>query len=387
MANNAELFSRANEEFVEENYEEAVKFYTQAIDVDNTKDEYYVNRSHAFIKLEKFTEALGDAEKATRLNSSSAKAYLRKGVACFHLDKFELAKEAFIQGAKLQDSDNFATWIRKCEAEINLSQAKTPVGDGQMAVGMSGVESPVTSTKDTTPTVSAAAGASSEVSPTQVPMPSGAKTRYDWYQTETQVVITILLKNVSQDDLSVDIQEKTVSVTVKLPTDSDYSLELELLHPINHQQSQVKVMASKIELKLKKQEGIRWTTLESDGTASSAPEPMMSQPAAAVVAPSGDGSHPPKYPSSALHGHDWDKLVAEITEEEKEEKPEGEAALNKLFQQIYSDGSDEVRKAMNKSFVESGGTVLSTNWNEIGTKKVDCKPPEGMEWKKWSGDT
>lgn len=33
---------------------------------------------------------------------------------------------------------------------------------------------------------------------------------------------------------------------------------------------------------------------------------------------------------------------------------------------------------------ESGGTVLSTNWNDIGAKKTDVKPPDGMEYKKWN---
>lgn len=58
-----------------------------------------------------------------------------------------------------------------------------------------------------------------------------------------------------------------------------------------------------------------------------------------------------QYPTSSHYTRKWDKMVVEIHEEEKNEKLEGDAALNHLFQQIYSDGSDEVRRAMNKSFV------------------------------------
>lgn len=32
---------------------------------------------------------------------------------------------------------------------------------------------------------------------------------------------------------------------------------------------------------------------------------------------------------------------------------------------------------------ESGGTVLSTNWNEVAREKVEVKAPDGMEWRNW----
>jgi len=63
----------------------------------------------------------------------------------------------------------------------------------------------------------------------------------------------------------------------------------------------------------------------------------------------GDSVH--KYPSSSHYHHNWDALEAQMKAEEKDEKLEGDAALNKLFQQIYADGNDETRRAMNKSFV------------------------------------
>ena len=39
---------------------------------------------------------------------------------------------------------------------------------------------------------------------------------------------------------------------------------------------------------------------------------------------------------------DWDKLEADLRKEEKEEKLDGDAGLQKLFQGIYA-GADEVR--------------------------------------------
>lgn len=47
---------------------------------------------------------------------------------------------------------------------------------------------------------------------------------------------------------------------------------------------------------------------------------------------------------------------------------------------------ENTRKAMIKSFQTSGGTVLSTNWNEVKEKDYENKdrpePPKGQEWRK-----
>jgi len=62
--------------------------------------------------------------------------------------------------------------------------------------------------------------------------------------------------------------------------------------------------------------------------------------------------------------------------QQEEDKLDGDAALNKVFQDIYSRGSEEQRRAMMKSFVESNGTVLSTNWEDVGSREVKGSPPK-----------
>ncbi|XP_031382401.1 uncharacterized protein LOC116196684 [Punica granatum] len=51
------------------------------------------------------------------------------------------------------------------------------------------------------------------------------------------------------------------------------------------------------------------------------------------------------------------------SDQEKEEKLDGDAGLNKLFRDIYQSADEDMRRAMTKSFLESNGTILATNWN------------------------
>jgi suppressor of G2 allele of SKP1 len=89
----------------------------------------------------------------------------------------------------------------------------------------------------------------------------------------------------------------------------------------------------------------------------------------------------PAYPTSSKSGaKNWDKLAAEDLDEKDE--IEGDET-NHFFKKLYSGATPEQQRAMMKSYQESGGTVLSTDWSNVGSKTVVPEPPEGMEAKKY----
>uniref|UniRef100_A0A8C4IGH7 SGT1 homolog, MIS12 kinetochore complex assembly cochaperone n=1 Tax=Dicentrarchus labrax TaxID=13489 RepID=A0A8C4IGH7_DICLA len=262
--------------------------------------------------------AVDDAKKAQQIQPSLPLAFVRTGLAEYHLKHYESAHAAFTQGHQL-DGDFITFWVER-ETIFGLLN--------QLCLCVS--------------------------------------CRYDWYQTESQVIVTVMAKNVPKDGVCVNFMEKELSATIQLASGENYNLNLHLLHPIVPQQSNFKILTTKVEFKMKKTDAIRWEKLEGEGQESNIKH-----------------FDPNQYPSSSHYTCKWDKMVVDISEEEKNEKLEGDAALNKLFQQIYCDGSDEVKRAMNKSFMESGGTVLSTNWKDVGKRKVEMSPPEDVEFKKY----
>lgn len=89
----------------------------------------------------------------------------------------------------------------------------------------------------------------------------------------------------------------------------------------------------------------------------------------------------PEYPSSSQKKLNWSDLEKE---EQKASEEDGDP-LTKLFQDIYSKADEDTRRAMIKSFQTSGGTVLSTNWEEVKAKNYEkeISAPKGMEVRKW----
>ncbi|UZJ54936.1 hypothetical protein CBS101457_004256 [Exobasidium rhododendri] len=88
--------ARGNEAFKSGQYVEAVGHYTDAILLDGLNHVYYLNRSMAYMKLNKYEDAERDATASLRLNpNGNVKAYYRRGSARKLLARWGEAKADF----------------------------------------------------------------------------------------------------------------------------------------------------------------------------------------------------------------------------------------------------------------------------------------------------
>nr|CAH7713545.1 unnamed protein product [Callosobruchus chinensis] len=99
------LKDKGNKALAENNTEEAIKCYSEAINLDSNNAVLFSNRSAAFAKANKYEEALKDAEKAVELKPDWSKAYSRKGAALSYLGKFDDAISTYEKGLQIDPNN------------------------------------------------------------------------------------------------------------------------------------------------------------------------------------------------------------------------------------------------------------------------------------------
>eukprot|EP00048_Salpingoeca_helianthica_P003679 m.69538 g.69538 ORF g.69538 m.69538 type:complete len:301 (+) comp12839_c0_seq2:1023-1925(+) len=87
--------------------------------------------------------------------------------------------------------------------------------------------------------------------------------RYDWFQSETHVVITIFAKCIDPEHTTVTANSDALSVSLLYQSNLKFDLDLHLTGPIVPAESTVSLVSVKMEIKLKKADASAWSQLST----------------------------------------------------------------------------------------------------------------------------
>ena len=399
-------------------FKAAVSNYTEALAQNPQAVDYYIKRSTAYTRLSPPDHELAfkDAELAVVQATKRAKreligqAQLRRAIALFGLERWADSKQCLAWVKKYNEKENsLAIWEMKiagkmkglAEDDERVKVMVKEVPDVQVPEikpakkvekqESSNVQAPE-GTNDTAPTSSSTTAAPQ---PDVVQTPA-SKIRHEWYQQNDTVIVSLFAKGIPKDKAAVEIKGQSLEVSFPLPTGSDYNFSLDpFFANIDPAQSSYKIMSTKAEFTLKKAiPGQKWSSLEGTGPVStSGAETGGNEEVKRAVLKVGE-SNGPAYPTSSKSGpKNWDKVANDLTkkktkkddDDDEEDEYDGEEGdpVNGFFKTLYKGADDDTKRAMMKSYQESNGTALSTNWGEVGKGKVETSPPDGMEAKSW----
>jgi len=92
---------KGDKAFKEKNYRDAIVYYTRALRYTPENDKILCNRSAAYMRIDKYSVALDDAQQAQKINPTWPKVFYRKGQALRGLRDFDGAISAFEEGKAL----------------------------------------------------------------------------------------------------------------------------------------------------------------------------------------------------------------------------------------------------------------------------------------------
>jgi len=404
----------------------AVKFYTEALSQNPGAVDYYIKRSTAYTRTSPpdHEAAFKDSELAVSLATKRAKreliaqAQLRRAIALYGLERYADAGRCLQFVKKFDEKEkSLAIWDMKINGKLKGLQEGDERAEASILETPEVETTPATTTKAATTPAETAAPPTTSTNGAKDPKPTDSsvqpegvqtppnKIRHDWMQTNTSVIVTLYCKGIPKEKTVVDIKQNSLEVSFPLPTGADYEFILDPLYSgIDRMKSYYKILSTKAEFTLiKSTPGQKWASIEgtepapTDTTQAQDDNASKDDIERAVLADKTNNAGP-AYPTSSKSGpKDWDKLASDLSKRPKKNPKPGEEdemedpgldeeegdPTNNFFKMLYQGADPDTRRAMMKSYQESNGTALSTNWSEVGKGPVETSPPDGMEAKKW----
>lgn len=346
-----------------------------------------------------------------------ADSQLRRAITLFNLERYGDAKQCLQWVKKLNEKEkSLAIWEMKAEAKLKgledgdergkVTVEETPHVEVPTAVlGEQSAKEPektadALASATTNGTKEAAKELTAAVQPEGGQTPS-SKIRHEWFQTNDNVIVTVFCKGIPKEKATVEVKQSSLDVSFPLHTGSDFNLSLDpLFATIDPSASSYKIMSTKAEITLvKSTPGRKWGNIEgaqsvrTEETSADGDDTVKR----AVLSDKSTNAGP-VYPTSSKSGaKNWDKVVNDLSKKPKKDAEEGEEGASEdagiedeegdpttnFFKMLYKGADADTQKAMMKSYQESNGTALSTNWADVSKGKVETSPPDGMEAKKW----
>ncbi|KAH0464676.1 hypothetical protein IEQ34_004779 [Dendrobium chrysotoxum] len=120
-----EAKAKGNAAFSAGRFEEAIRYFSEAIDLAPTNHVLYSNRSAAYASLHRYAEALADGRKTVEIKPDWSKGYSRLGAAHLGLGNHEEAIAAYQKGLDL-DPNNEALKSGLADARAAATRSRKP---------------------------------------------------------------------------------------------------------------------------------------------------------------------------------------------------------------------------------------------------------------------
>eukprot|EP00760_Papus_ankaliazontas_P023266 PhM_4_TR2009/c1_g2_i1/m.3003/K09553/STIP1; stress-induced-phosphoprotein 1 len=127
MSSSDDFKAKGNDEFRNKNFEAAIGYFTQGIEVDANNHVLYSNRSACHASLGQWDKALTDAQKCVELNPTWSKGYTRLGAAFHGMGKLDEAHDAYKKLDELDPSDANKERLQEVEAAMR-ARVSNPFG-------------------------------------------------------------------------------------------------------------------------------------------------------------------------------------------------------------------------------------------------------------------